>query len=235
MAEFAPLPDDDEDPNESKPHPFGVPDDYTVTAPNRVGMTADALSRSTTTPPRYWTGDQNTLVRDLSPEDRGTLQVMMRQIGLISPTARLANGTWDTTSANAFKEILTWANVNGVTWREALQDMLSNSEQFGALEPQGGDLPKVSNPEDIKTVLRDTFREKVGSGLIDEAKLDAMVKAYQGEELTAQNQTSGTIVRPMDPQVFADQQAQLYDKTGYDSTKVADRFDRIAALLGGGQ
>lgn len=233
------LPADEE--TTDGPRPFGVPKDYSVTLPNQAGQTADALSRTTTQAPRYWTGDEWTIARGIEASDRAALQLLMKEMGFISPTSRLVLGAWDQTSANGFKEILSWANVNGTNWQSALVSMRENAMQFTDPGEAGAPLvARVSNPDEIAAGLRDVFRERLGAGDIPEEKIKAMVAAYQGEEAAAQRQEhelaqtgGGTVVAPPDFQTWAAEQARRTDPTAYDANKVVDRFSRMADLLGG--
>lgn len=99
----------------------------------------------------------------------------------------------------------------------------------------------VSNPDDLKMQLRDFFREKTGTGRVDESKLDAMVAAYQAQETAAQQaqydqqKTGGTVTRPPDLKTFADAQAKEIDPVGYDAHRFLDKFSAISSMLGGSQ
>lgn len=234
------LPDDDET-VDTGPRPIGVPRDYTTTAPNRVGQTADALSRTTTTPPRYWTGDEWTTPKGLASEDRAALQLLMKQIGLLAPNARIVLGGWDQTSASAFREVLAWANVNGVPWTTALEQLQQSSAQFPQdFSSQAPLVARVSDPNEIAQGLRDAFRERLGVGDIPEEKIAAMVKAFQGEQVAAQraeydagNASGGTVVAAPSFETFADMQAKAADPTAYDSRKVVGAADYLSRKLRG--
>jgi hypothetical protein len=115
-------------------------------------------------------------------------------------------------------------------------------ELKGHPTPNGGKAPltiSLSNPDDIEAHLQDMFRTKLGQGNIDPSKIDAMVKAYQGQEASYQTQsynqaqTGGTVVQPPSVDTFADTQAKQIDPTGYDAYKVLDKFSVLEKELTG--
>lgn len=177
----------------------------------------------------------------LSPEAIAGIQQQLVDAGLLR--GEFIVGVWDPSSRNAYKSLLGYANSLGTTDEFALRRWSATG--MGAVDPTPTPrqpfVAQVTNPEDIKSGLREFFREKVGTGKIDDARLDAMVKAYQGEEVSAQRQAydlaaapvGGTVVQPPDFQVFADAEAKKAAPVAYRAYEYLDKFSAITDMLGG--
>lgn len=238
---------DTEEEDSNQPSPIGVPRGYTTVTGSMPspGSTASDRWRQSRQQPRYWTGAQWTEVRSLKPEDRASLQLVLKQLGLIPQSSRLVLGSWDDASASGFKEVLAWANVNGTTWQGALEQMLTSRDEFGELQPEGEELPnfvaEVANPEDIKRAFREGMKSRLGSGAVDEGRLDAAVAAFQQQQVAAQRAqydatytgTGGTVTAPMGIETFVDREAQKADPAAYDAYKSLDAFSTILDAMGG--
>lgn len=239
---------DDEEDDSAGPAPIGVPRDYVIPRQGARMGSADASERwadvQYDVKPRYWTGDQWTTVRSLRPEDRASLQLVLKQMGLIPQGTSVVLGAWDDPSASGFREVLAWANTNGVTWQQALEQMLVSRDQFGDLEASGEELPaftaEVANPEDIKRAFREGMKSRLGVGQVEEDRLERAVAAYQRQQIDAQRsqynaQTGGggTVTAPMDFETFADIEAKKADPTAYDSRKVVGAADYFVKKLRG--
>lgn len=230
----------DVDDNEDAPGPLGVSRDYrtSVTLDHQTMGSADAADRWSgprEVTPRYFTGHQWTIAGKLASEDRAAVQLAMKQLGLIGPRTSIQLGAWDQTSANAFKQVLSWANVNGTTWVEALQDMQLQSATYGpAVDLPEPDPVKVTHPDDIERGLRDYFQERLGSGrAVPDEKIRAMVAAWQGEEIAAQRDTGPVVTGARTFETFADEQAQQTDPTAYDSRKVISGLQHVFSMFDG--
>lgn len=178
--------------------------------------------------------------QNLSPPTVAQLQVMLNEAGLLGDG--FTPGAYDETTRKAYGDLLARANATGSTWESMLARMRDNPL---AAEAQQNDraplVTRLSNPEDLKTVFRTAAKRALGYGNIPDEDLDRMVAAYQGMESSSQQaqygaqETGGTITAPMDPEVFADQQAKQLDPTAYDSRKVVSKFQVMAEMFGGGQ
>ena len=177
----------------------------------------------------------------MSPESIVGLQQQLVDAGLLRGTFRV--GVWDSASTSAYRSLLSYANQLGTTDAFALERWVSTG--MGEYDPTPTErapfVAEVSHPDDVKAALRDTFREKVGFGKIDEDRLDAMVRAWQGEEVGAQraeydmaaNPAGGTVTAPREFSVFAEEQARKANPVGFSAHTYLDKFSAIAGMLGG--
>lgn len=185
----------------------------------------------------YISADQWLPVNE-DPKVIAQLQISLAEAGLLdlSDLDHDDLGFYDDATRNAYRDLLTRANAMHTSWDVALGRLRSNPVA-ASRKPERGTveaLPVVTHPDDLKAIFRAGARRAIGSGKIDDAELDRMVKAFQRMQVQTQTQTTGTqVVRPPDPEVFADQQAQRLDPAAYDAHKFLDRFSVVAEALGG--
>lgn len=142
-------------------------------------------------------------------------------------------GYYDDATRNAYRDLLTRANAMGTTWDDALGRLRANPVPARKPKGESAQLPVVTHPDDLKAIFRAGARRASGTGKIDDAELDDMVKAFQSMQVQSQKQTTGTVVRPPDPEVFADTEAKRLDPVGYDAHKFLDKFAVVQETLGG--
>jgi hypothetical protein len=171
-------------PTDAAHTPIGVAPNYTVTVPNpsqAPGFTGPASpGQMLTVKPRYFSGAQNTEVAGLSPEDRAQLQVQMKQLGLIGKEQAITLGVWDSTSSNAFQQILAWANTTGSDWRGALADMQASATSFDQTAAVK-QTSKASNPLDF-AAAGDTIGRSVIGRELNDAESKKFIGQAQGQE-----------------------------------------------------
>lgn len=222
---------------------IGVPDDYrtpgmTLEEAQRRRDRGEEFETAITRRPSFKEGDDYKPASQ-PPEVIATIQQRFVDAGLITGSYRI--GMWDDATRKAYRQVLGYANARGLSDdAEALNQLASMPKVEKDRAPRAPLQVQVSNPADIRAALKETFRSKLGHGDIDDAKVDAMIAAYQGREASAQRQqyqqaeTGGTVVEPPSLETFADVQAQKADPTAYSSHKVLDKFSMIADMLGGG-
>lgn len=99
---------------------------------------------------------------------------------------------------------------------------------------------ELSNPDDVKRLMREAAKEALGSGTVDDAKLDDIVKRWHAEQRNAQTagynaaETGGTVTQAPDFETFADQAAREIDPERYDARKMVANFDVIEKMFAGG-
>lgn len=222
--------------------PIGVPSGYQAPFETSQGFqpgSGPAITVEDYRPDPYMPGD-DLRPASLPPERIIGIQQSLVDAGLLR--GRFQAGVWDATTRNAYRTLLGYANQLGTTDEFALRRWAATG--MGEVEPASAPrqpfVATVSNPDDIRALLRDAFREKVGSGKIDDARLDAMVKAYQGSEVGAQRsqydaqETGGTVTAPPDISTFADIEARKTNPVGYRAHQYIDKFSAITEMLGGG-
>lgn len=178
----------------------------------------------------------------LPPETIVAIQQQLVDGGLLRGQFQV--GVWDPTTRTAYRSLLGYANTLGTTDEFALRRWMATG--MGATDPTPTQrqpfVAEVTSPDDIRFGLREYFREHVGSGKIDEARLDAAVDAYQGKEITAQRSAydltastggGGTVAKPPSFEAFADEQAQQANPVAYDAHKLLDKFSAVSTMLGG--
>lgn len=222
-----------------QPRPIGVPVGYIPTSPVVNPWTGRAAQGAA---PRYFPGAQRTEAARLSPEDRAELQIRLKQIGLIGPKTKIRLGVWDDTSANAFEQVLAWANSTGRDWRSSLAEMEATGMNLGELgdsEGSGDAAIALSNPLDIRQESRKVAKEKLGRGKLDPKLEQQMVSGYQGLETAAQQARNGasgvggSYTQAPSFEAFAEDTLRKNNPVAYDSHAALSAFDTIAQLMRG--
>lgn len=133
----------------------------------------------------YVNGDEWVPAYTYSPEDRDRLKSRMNAAGLYGTTG-YSSGTWTADDARAYQTVLESANGMGQRDADVVIDNLANSARAGA-RVQGPKAPLVSritNPDDIRAVLRQSAYDLTGSRLSD-ADEQRLIAAYQGQQTAA--------------------------------------------------
>ncbi len=142
------------------------------------GEVADvnALGTSIQSEP-YVQGDEWAPLND--PESIGPLQEQLVQAGLLNPK-NVVLGRWDTTSAAAYKTLLTTANAYGANKDDALTYLMNTSP--GVKGASTGQAAKITNPEDSKAAFRAAAVKLTGGVSLPKAQQDAFAAWYQAQE-----------------------------------------------------
>lgn len=234
--DIPPLPPDDGDEDENnEPRPIGVGKDYKakVTRRARSFGDGDMVKQPTVSEmvdPKYWSGAEWTEARSLRQEERASLQLLMKQMGLVGKNTKLVLGSWDQASASGFREILAWANVSGSDWRDALAEMATSSQEFGSLDTEtGGATELPTNTIDVEALAREKGTEVLGVGLSDEqmAQFQADFARMEAPGI------AGTATQDdPNPELFAEQRIREFDPVKADARKALKAFEIVAAKFG---
>lgn len=192
---------------------IGMPKGYVPTRPGYGGPVSPAQAERLAaggrtrepqiTPPRYKTGAEME-PRSYSPEMIARLQQQLAGAGLIGPSTRYRLGVWDSTSVNAYKQLLGYANQGGLSREDALQQLLTAPQLKGAQAvgedgvmggggsagPQvlGGQLRtyEASDPASVRQTAEAAFRQALGRKPKKD-ELDKFVSQFLGQERGAQD------------------------------------------------
>lgn len=207
--------------------PIGVAPTYQAPANDIFGAPTGTVA------PRYFAGAQNTEVAGLSAEDRANLQITLKQLGLIGRSTPVTLGVWDSTSANAFKQVLAWANTTGTTWQQALADMQQSGAAFDA-NSAPAQVKEASNALDIKALGNQTALNYTGRGLTAD-QLTSFTSDFQSAEapyLSSDASTSAPNAAGWEE--WAKTKVRNFDPVNFDAHKVLAGVDVLAKMLGAG-
>lgn len=217
VGTFQPA-DADEDDRE----PFGVREDYRAAIPGGthydagLGQHPSAGARATagnvpheayTRGPRYFDGDE-TKPANLHPAHITSIQKAMVNAGLLK--SHHVTGIWDVNSSDAYKDVLSVANRQGITDRMALQQMSAAGLESGAAGGAGGgegggiigydaegnpiyapfQAPappplRTTNKKDLAGIFRRAVIDIKGEGWSQE-QINELVDAYNWKEIAVQ-------------------------------------------------
>lgn len=167
--------------------------------------------------PKYFDGDEK-LITTLSREDLATLQTKMSKVGLLGKKYRI--GVIDSTTINAFSDLLAEANVMGVDFKTAISTLEANP-QLG----QGTGLKaRVDNPDDLKRIIKRASQAVLGYS-VPEDRVMNLVRAYQQEQIKAQ--TGGTNVNMPTAEAFTEarlEEEMPADAQAYKFAQFAQQF-----------
>lgn len=119
----------------------------------------------------------NALVELGSFAERKTALEQLRQRGFYG-TGKVSTTGLDTADLAAMRELLRFANSQGVTVDVAFNQALTQVASTG-----GGRTIRTTAKQDIRKVFRDSVRSMLGRDVSD-AEVDKFVKAYEGMEIT---------------------------------------------------
>lgn len=133
----------------------------------------------------YETGAETSLV-NRSPAEIREFQSWARRVGLIGPNTRITDGMVDQPTISAFRELLGFANVNGLDISEAQAKFTSSvtaTEEEKRI-PRVFDPPeqRKANVKDIKAVIRATALEIMGQEPNEQQINRVLVQFREGEE-----------------------------------------------------
>ena len=210
--------------------PIGVGPDYQAPNPSHQPGFIGPPSAGETIAPRYFSGDQNTEVVGLSPEDRADLQLQLKHLGLIGAKTKIVLGVWDATSAAAFKQVLAWANSTGADWKTALSDMTAAGGMFAADAP--AQVKQATNPLDVQALGQQTGLNYLGQGLTSDQQTQ-----FQSDYAAKQAPYLSSDATMSDPgaagwQEWAKTKVRDFDPVNFDAHKVLAGVDVLSQMLG---
>lgn len=184
----------------------------------------------------YFDGDE-WAPQGWGPNAIADLQAGMVAAGLL--TGHYNAGVWMDESANALKKVLAHANRTGTDMWTAIAELASSNTDKHPGPGGAGRAPfqaRLSNPDDLKNVFKQgAYNLLGGGGFLDDSQLDAMVKAYQEQEVKAQRAAygGGTTVDAPSPQTFAEEQIEQADPKGAEAARFAGFVGVLENLMGG--
>lgn len=188
------------------------------------------------------------------PEDIARLQQALIDAGLLNQNRMVAAGAWNAAEQTAFRKLLTFANLNNMTWQEALGVYSQMAAQgratgqgygsTGSSSGGGDNVPvfqaQVSNPDDIRLALKDASGSLRAGGAFDDATLGRLVEAYQAQEIADQRAafdaqlTGQTVTQPRSAETMARNLIRQQDPAGVGAREYADRYQEFLAALNPG-
>jgi len=133
--------------------------------------------------PQYRQGSEQTIVAGMAPEAVFQLKQQLVDSGLASKNIMLSGGFWDSGSANAMQDILGYANVHGMAWQDALDQLAAESTTHPApkdlLPPQ---VLSTKSPIDLRQTADTVAQATIGRKLTA-AEQARFVTAWQTADL----------------------------------------------------
>lgn len=186
----------------------------------------------------YVQGDQWTPAYNLTPEDRDRLKARMNAAGLYG-TSGYQSGTWTNEDSNAYQTVLEAANGMGQRDPEVVINNIASEATKGP-RTQGPRAPlvsKISNPDDIRAVIKDSAFSLIGQRLSAEEE-ERLVAMYQQRE-QAENQATyaaggagGTVTGVPSMQAFAEGQIEALRPGAVGAHQHLAAFEKILGSLG---
>lgn len=215
--------------------------------PRTLGPSESFFTRRATDRPEmagfkpFKTNDEWLPAYNYTPEDRARLQYRMNSVGLYG-TAGYQPGPWTQEDATAFTRILEYANATGIQNPEEALDDFAQAQRLGP-RVQGARAPlvsQVSNPDTIRSVLRETAYSLTGQRLSD-ADEQRLISIYQGREQSADAAVyaaggtggpGGTVTGPASPQAFAEAQIESMRPGEVATHRHLEAFEKILGSMG---
>lgn len=257
------IPIGDDDSDDDKRSPLGVDDDYRVTTqrryteegeyPNVLNMPSVSgyANRPVDVGPRYFSGDQ------YEPSGLSARAIMMLQrdmalTGLLSSGTEITPGFWDQASADAYGQLLSYANRLGISAPEAMNRLKVQSQEAGGgkftVDEFGNIVPvetaqrpplviRQTDPRTVEIALRDAAMNLLGEGL-EPAEVQDMVAAYQGMEANRQRAayekelTGGTVVDIPSPQAWTEAEITERFPEGVEDYRALNYMTDAMTMLG---
>jgi hypothetical protein len=190
----------------------------------------------------YITGDEWMPGYGMSDEDRDQLKARMFAAGLYG-SGGYSSGSWTQADANAYQIVLESANGMGRRDPNVVIDNLASEARRGARvrAPRAPLVNQISNPDDIRAIVRKSAYELTGSRLSDEEE-QRLISMYQGSQ-TAENQAvhaaggaaegaTTTVIQAAGMQNFAEAQIERMRPGEVASHRHLDAFDKILQSMG---
>lgn len=221
-------------------NPIGVPTGYKPPTSHSVVIGVPGTVQRTSTENVYGTplltnpympGDEFAPAGDLNAIP--IIQADMIAAGLLKPSD-VRRGVWDAASADAYKDVLAFANQQGVSASEALTILVSNppgGKAGGAGGGGGGGRAAVisyTNPADLEATYSSTAQSLTGQ----EQQNPAFVDYYHGLESGAQHQTGTNYTAPPSAGAAAQQYIEQNDPSQVLAYGTASRMQDFLSMIG---
>lgn len=195
------------------------------------GLSGDAyIPVAPSIEPRYFVQDLDAL-SGLSRGGVAAWQSRLNAAGILGDTFTL--GVVDNATRNAYGTVLAVANREGITDEQALNLLQQQRVKIG-----GGSVQryKLSNPSDIKAVIRSVAQNAIGRSL-DDADVNRLVGLFQAEELSAQKQfqQGGVVTEMPSAQTFVESNIAKDFGEEVNVRKLDTLFSAVDQALGGKQ
>lgn len=177
-----------------------------------------------------------------APDDRDRLKAQMNAAGLYG-TEGYTSGTWTPDDARAYQLVL--ESANGMMVRDAdvvINQMAEEARRSPrAKGPRAPLVSRVSNPDDIRAVIRQAAYDLTGSRLSDEeeARLISLYQGQQGAADAAEYAAAGgpagssaTVAQAAGVQNFAEAQIEKLRPGDVAAHRHLDAFERILQSMG---
>lgn len=98
---------------------------------------------------------------------------------------------------------------------------------------------ELTNPEDIKAVMREAARDAIGKGTIDEGRLEEIISRWHAQQRQTQTAaygaagTGGTVIAPESLSTFAEREAMNIDPAAASAHKVLEKFEVLSRMMSG--
>lgn len=252
------------DSSDDERKPIGVNDDYRVTTqrryttegeyPNVLNMppVPGYANQPVEVGPRYFAGDQYEPSL-LSPQSIMALQRDMALTGLLTSGTEITPGFWDQNSADAYGQLLSYANRQGISAPEAMNRLKAQMQQAGqggrfTVDEFGNIVPvetaqrpplviRQTDPRTLEIAFRDAAMNLLGEGL-DPGEVQDMVAAYQGMEANRQRDAynkelaGGTVLDIPSPQAWSESQIAERFPEGVEDYRALQYMTDAMTMLG---
>lgn len=179
---------------------IGMPKGYVATRTGPISIRQAERGQGRIATPRYKVGSEME-PRSYSPENIARLQQQLALAGLIGPETRFRLGVWDSTSINAYKNLLAYANQGGTSREDALQALVSSPRlkpgedgSLGGGAGGGATAPQFStrlntfersDPASVRQTAEQAFKQALGRKPRKD-ELERFTSAFLGREQSAQ-------------------------------------------------
>jgi hypothetical protein len=186
----------------------------------------------------YITGDE-WVPATYETADRDRLKSRMNAAGLYG-TAGYQSGSWTQSDANAYEEVLKASNATFTRDENVVIDNIAAEVKKGprAMGPRAPLVSRISNPDDIRAVIRDSAYSLTGSRLSDEDE-QRLISMYQGQQGAADQAAygaaggaGGTVTEAASQQNFAAAQIERLRPGAVATHRHLEAFEKILGSMG---
>jgi hypothetical protein len=187
----------------------------------------------------YVNGDEWQPAFRIPPEERDRLKARMNAAGLYG-TAGYQSGSWTREDANAYQQVLEASNALGIADANVVIDNIAEEVRRGprAQGPRAPLVSRISNPDDIRAVIRKSAYDLTGSRLSDEEEA-RLISMYQGTQGAADQAAygaaggaGGTVTEAASPQNFAAAQIERMRPGEVATHRHLEAFEKILQSMG---
>lgn len=203
--------------------------------PSTATVPADA-------PISYFAGDE-WKPASLPIEQIVAIQRQLQDAGLLDPPYQL--GVWDSSSRDAYKSLLAYANARGVNSGQALSTIRDAVGRYGSSAAQKARPLTVTltNPADIANLASDIAVRTIGRRLTDQESstlaqaYNALERQYQTDAYTQagsglpDNATGGKLTQPPNASTYAESEVRAQHPEEATEMSYIRNFDAFRSLL----